>query len=230
MRDITDNITHDLRGPVARIRTSAELTLSHVSTDDEYRTSAADIVEECDRMMEMINTTLDVTEAEAGAGIAAQQDIDLTALVEDACELYEPVAEDKNIHMSISTASSAYTRGNTHQLQRMLANLLDNALKYTPAVGDITISMSVENDTVTLAVSDDGIGISESNQAHIFDRSFRCDESRSASGFGLGLSLARAVARAHGGDINVSSVPGEGSTFTVVLPGSPSAPAGNTTT
>ena len=90
--------------------------------------------------------------------------------------------------------------------------------------------MSVEGDTVTLAVSDDGIGISESNQAHIFDRSFRCDESRPASGFGPGLSLARAVARALGGDLNVSSVPGEGSTFTVVLPGSPSAPAGNTTT
>lgn len=217
LRDITDNIAHDLRGPVARIRANAELPLSHKSTDEEYGTSAADIIEECDRMMEMINTTLDVTEAETGAAVFAEDEIDLTALVEVACELFEPVAEDRNIQMSTSIANNVCIRGNMQQLQRMLANLLDNALKYTPAGGRVETGISVENGTISLTVSDNGIGISEVNQAHIFDRSFRCGESRSESGFGLGLSLARAVARSHGGDITVSSIPDKGSTFTVTL-------------
>ena len=220
IRDITDNIAHDLRSPVARIRASAELTLSHESTNDEYRTSAADIIEECDRMMEMINTTLDVTEAEAGAASFSEDDIDITTLVQDACELFEPVAEDRHIRLTVSTVSGARIRGNPQQLQRMLANLLDNALKYTPDSGQVDVCMSLDNGCITITVSDTGIGISASSQARVFDRSFRCDESRSQSGFGLGLSLARAVARSHGGDITVSSVPDKGSTFTVTLPDS----------
>jgi signal transduction histidine kinase len=102
----------------------------------------------------------------------------------------------------------------------MLANLLDNALKYTLPGGCINTCMSLEGEYISIAVNDNGIGISEDSQARIFDRSFRCDSSRSESGFGLGLSLARAVARSHGGDILVSSVPDEGSTFTVTLPNS----------
>ena len=220
MRKITDNIAHDLRSAVARIRASAELTLSRETTTNEYRTSAADIIEECDRMMEMINTTLDVAEAEAGTAIFSDKDVDLTTLVQDASELFEPVAEDKNIQLTVSTINDCHIRGNTQQLQRMLANLLDNAVKYTPDGGRVDTCMSRRDDLTTITVSDNGIGISESSQARIFDRSFRCDESRSQAGFGLGLSLARAIARSHGGDITVFSIPDEGSTFTVTLPNS----------
>ena len=220
MREITDNIAHDLRGAVARIRASAELTLSSNTTTNEYRTSAADIIEECDRMMEMINTTLDVAEAEAGTAIFSDKDVDLTTLVQDASELFEPVAEDKHIRLTVSIINDCHTRGNTPQLQRMLANLLDNAVKYTSDGGRIDTRMSLRDDLIAIAVSDNGIGISASSQARIFDRSFRCDESRSLTGFGLGLSLARAIARSHGGDITVTSVPDEGSTFTVTLPNS----------
>jgi len=220
MREITDNIAHDLRSAVARIRASAELTLSAHTTSDEYRTSAADIIEECDRMMEMINTTLDVAEAEAGTAIFLDKDVDLTTLVQDASELFEPVAEDKHIQLTVSIINDCHTRGNTQQLQRMLANLLDNAVKYTPDGGRINTRMSLGDNLIAIAVSDNGIGISASSQARIFDRSFRCDESRSQTGFGLGLSLARAIARSHDGDITVTSVPDEGSTFTVTLPNS----------
>jgi signal transduction histidine kinase len=220
MREITDNIAHDLRSAVARIRASAELTLSSDASTSEYRTSAADIIEECDRMMEMINTTLDVAEAEAGTAILSDKDVDLTTLIQDASELFEPVAEDKHIQLTVSTINDCHTRGNTQQLQRMLANLLDNAVKYTSAGGRIDTRMSLRDDLITIAVSDNGIGISASSQARIFDRSFRGDESRSQTGFGLGLSLARAIARSHGGDITVTSIPDEGSTFTVTLPNS----------
>ena len=225
MREITDNIAHDLRSAVARIRASAELTLSADTTSDEYRTSAADIIEECDRMIEMINTTLDVAEAEAGTAAFADRDIDITALVQDACELFEPVAEDKHITLTVTSIGDCHTRGNTQQLQRMLANLLDNAVKYTLESGRIETALALDEDNITITVSDNGIGISESSLARIFDRSYRCDASRSESGFGLGLSLARAIARSHGGDITVASIPGEGSTFTVTLPNSHQRPA-----
>lgn len=225
MREITDNIAHDLRSAVARIRASAELTLSTDTTSNEYRTSAADIIEECDRMMEMINTTLDVAEAEAGTAVFSDKDIDITALVQDACELFEPVAEDKHILLTVATISDCHTRGNTQQLQRMLANLLDNAVKYTLDGGRIETALALDKDHITITVSDNGIGISESSLARIFDRSYRCDASRSESGFGLGLSLARAIARSHGGDITVASIPDEGSTFTVTLPNSHQRPA-----
>ncbi len=105
-------------------------------------------------------------------------------------------------------------------IQRMIANLLDNAIKYTPAGGSVEVTVNTgNNDAVTIAVKDTGIGISEKEMPRIFERFYRCDPSRSESGIGLGLSFARAIARAHGGDISVFSKPGQGSTFTVTFPG-----------
>jgi signal transduction histidine kinase len=104
-------------------------------------------------------------------------------------------------------------------IQRMIANLLDNAIKYTPAGGRIEVTVSTaNNDAVTIAVKDSGIGIPEEELPRIFERFYRCDPSRSEAGIGLGLSFARAVARAHGGDIKVTSTPGQGSKFSVTLP------------
>jgi signal transduction histidine kinase len=105
-------------------------------------------------------------------------------------------------------------------IQRMIANLLDNAIKYTPAGGSIEVTISTgTNDAVAIAVKDTGVGISEKDMPRIFERFYRCDPSRSEAGIGLGLSFARAIARAHGGDISVFSKPGKGSTFTVTFPG-----------
>lgn len=218
MREMTDNIAHDMRSPLARIRANAELALSNAKSVDEFRESAADTLEECDRLLEMINTTLDVAEAEAGAADVAKQDIDVSETVRDACELFEPLAENKDIEMSLDMAPGCRVYGNIRYLQRMFANLLDNAVKFTPPKGRIFVTVRSEDGTVAASIGDTGIGIVETDQTHIFERFYRCDQSRSQPGFGLGLSFSRAVARAHGGDVVVSSKPGVGSTFTVKLP------------
>ena len=167
--------------------------------------------------MQMINATLDLAEVESGSANYVEQEINVSQLAEDACELFQPVADEKNIKLSFKHGANCKIRGNLQSLQRMLANLLDNALKYTPSDGEVCVELHKENNKVTFSVSDTGLGIPEADQPKIFDRFFRYDQSRSQDGCGLGLSFARAVARAHGGDISLISKPGQGSTFKITL-------------
>lgn len=218
MREMTDNIAHDMRSPLARIRTNAESALYHARTLEDYRSAAVDTLEECDRLLQMVNTTLDVAEAEAGIADLEKVDIDASAMVADACELFEPMAEDLHIVLAHEIEPGVRVQGNLPQLQRMFANLLDNALKYSPSGGRAVVSLTSDETRVVITISDTGAGIPEEEQPHIFERYYRCDQSRSKPGFGLGLSFARAVARSHGGDVHVSSTTGKGSRFTVILP------------
>jgi len=218
LKEMTDHIAHDLRSPLTRIRGHAEVTLTTAKSLAEYETMTAGTIEECDRLLDMINTMLLISKTESGVDIIAVEEVDLAILVHEACELFSPTAEDKGLTLSCDVAEGGRLKGDTRMIQRLLSNLLDNAIKYTPSGGSVIVSLEEQGENLVIVVKDTGIGISPSDLPRIFERFYRCDQSRSFEGIGLGLSLARAIARAHGGDIIAVSQPNEGSTFRVVLP------------
>jgi len=218
IKEMSDNMAHDLRSPITRIRGIAEVTLSTGKSLAEYEAMAASTIEECDRLLDMINTMLMISKAEAGVDHLTREEIGLSGLIREACKLFEPAAEDKGITLSCDVAGRSHFFGDSRMIQRMLSNLLDNAIKYTLSGGPVIISMTENDAQVVVSVKDTGIGISPKDLPHIFERFYRCDQSRSQTGIGLGLSLAKAIARAHGGDITATSTPNQGSTFTITLP------------
>lgn len=219
LKDVTDNIAHDLRSPIVRMRGTAETALSAGGESDACRELAGDMIEDCDRLVGIINTMLEITETESGIANLRREPVDLDDVVHDAAEIFRPVAADKGVELRLAPAGGdAVVNGDKGRLQRVIANLLDNAIKYTPAHGSVGLEVSAAPDEVTVAIKDTGIGISAADLPHIFDRFYRVDRSRSLPGNGLGLSLAGALVKAHGGRIDVRSQMGRGSTFTVCLP------------
>ena len=218
IRDLTDNIAHDLKGPLARIRFMSEVILSRDHSFAERERYAEQTIEECDRLIHMIDTSLDVAEVEAGIHRNDWRPLDLSVLLADAVDLFEPAAAERQLTLDAEIEPDVRVVGSEHDLQRMVANLLDNAIKYTDTPGRIITELRSGPQSAVLSVTDNGIGIDSRDQQSIFRRFYRCDRSRSKEGCGLGLAFARAVARQMGGDITLTSVPQQGSTFVVTLP------------
>lgn len=221
IREMGDNIAHDLKSPIARIRGMAEIGLSGKSNGDDDLSLAGSTIEECDRLLDMINTMLMISKTDAGAGDAIMAPVDLAQVVRGAVALFTPLAEDKGLHMTCVVPDTLMAEGDLKMLQRAMANLVDNAIKYTPAPGNIDIRALHDrnaNEWIKVSIKDSGVGIATEDLTRIFNRFFRCDQSRSTGGAGLGLSLASTIARAHGGVIDVESTLGTGSVFTLSLP------------
>jgi signal transduction histidine kinase len=233
IREITDNIAHDLRSPVARLRGRAEIALTRSvphgreAGDLPEETLAEETLEECDRLLAMINTMLDISELEAGTARIEADTVDLGELVHDTRDLFEPVAEAAGITLRAEAEPGHTIRGDVNGLQRALGNVVDNALKYTPEGGSVMVRLRPAEGAMKITVQDTGVGIPEEESERIFDRFYRGDRSRSQQGSGLGLSLARALVRAQGGDITLKSRVGEGTKFTLLLPGIPPRSHGN---
>ena len=206
MREVTDNLAHDLRNPLNRLRNRLEASQYHQPTDTEptdYPQLIQDTITDVDDLIKTFNALLSIAQVESSIQRQDWAEVDLSTLTEELADLYTAVAEDQNLTLTHHAESGLHLHGNRQLLAQAITNLLDNAVKYTPAGGAIQLDVSRKNGNITLTVADNGPGIPAEQHEQVFKRFTRLDNARSTPGNGLGLSLVKAVADLHGASVQL---------------------------
>jgi signal transduction histidine kinase len=221
-REFVANAAHELRSPLTAIQSLVEVTLDKPRETAEYEELLFQINDECRHLAQVVNQLLQLTQSEALAAETRQELVSLDEMANKAMEMFEPVAEERQVKLS-STLTDVQISGNPREIRQLMTNLVDNAIKFTPAGGTVHIGLKRHDDKmVCLTVRDTGIGIPEADLSRVFDRFFQVDKSRQRGietrGNGLGLAICQAIVHAHHGTITVGSKLDVGTTFTVMLP------------
>jgi heavy metal sensor kinase len=221
MREFMTDASHELRTPLAIIRGEADVVLSQDRDDGEYKESLAIIQDEAKRLSRIVDDMLALARADAGQHSLKIQEFYLNDLVEDVCRVMQVLATQKQITLILQPTDDLPFRGDEDRIRRLVLNLLDNAVKYTPPGGCISVKIESLAEGVTITISDTGVGIPAEAMPHVFERFYRVDKARSRTegGSGLGLAIAKWIAEARHGSIELVSQPGQGSTFKVMLRG-----------
>ncbi len=220
MRRFVADASHELRTPISVIRGEADVALSQPRSEAEYKESLTTILDEARRLSRLVDDLLNLARADAGHVRLQTQDFYLNELLAECCRSVQTLAAARRLTLECRAGGDLQFTGDEQLLRRLIINLLDNAIRYTPSGGKIAAVLESSGGTVQLCVADTGVGIGAADAQHVFERFYRAGEARSRQdgGFGLGLAIVKWIAESHAGAVACASSPGQGSTFTVTLP------------